>query len=381
VEGSTVNRLAAGLICLLTVPCPAWAWPPCGCVPTRTFREDARESKLIVWGVLDNPRKNPNGEFTDVLLGGIVKSHPMLHGKTVLTLPRKIEIADRNNPQRMLIFCDIHKGTLDPFLGVVASPAVVGYLKGLLASDASRHDEVLRYCFDFLDHPDPEIAGDATKEFLKVPDRDLGKAARKLPAAKLRLLLRDPKTTAVHQRLFGLLLGHCGTPEDAILLHSLAARLAKKGSVWIDGILVGYVLLESKAGWKYVRDLLADPSSEFLLRYSALRTVRWFHDNRPEVFAKKTLMEALKPTLDQSDIADLVVNDLGGWGCWDLTNHILSLHGKKSHDLPVIRRSIVRYALRCPREEAAKFIVSRRNTDGVLVSDTEELLRTEGMPR
>jgi hypothetical protein len=373
-----MHRLAATLLCLLALPCASWAWGPCCLATPRTFREDVRDSKLVIWGVLDNPRKTANGDFTDCMVIGVVKSHPILRGKTTLTLPRKIDIEDRNRPPCMLIFCDIHKGKLDPFRGVVVSPEIVGYLKGLLAIDTRRHDEMLHYCFNFLDHPDPDIAGDALNEFLKTPDRDLGKAVRKLPAAKLRRWLRDPKTLAARQQLYALLLGHCGTAEDAILLRSLAVRLAKQGSTGLDGVLIGYTLLDPKLGWAHVCDLLGDSSKEFLSRYAALRAARWFHDTRPDVIAKKALAEAVKPALAQNDIADLVINDLGSWRCWDLTELILSLYGKRSHDLPIIRRSIVRYALQCPHKEAAAFIVQCRNTDGELVADTEELLRAEG---
>jgi hypothetical protein len=369
--------LTAGLLWLAVAPAQAWAWPPCCSIPARTFREDAAESKLIVWGTLDHPRKGPNGEFTDVLLGGIVRSHPILRGKSVLTLPRRIAIEDRNRPPSMLIFCDVVKGQLDPLQAVVVSPAAVGYLKGLLAIDARRHDRVLRYCFDFLDHPDPGIAGDALTEFTKTPDRNLATLARQLPAAKLRRWLRDPTTPPVRQRLFGLLIGHCGTADDAVLLRSLTVHLAKKGSSGIDGILIGYTLLDPKDGWAQVRDLLGDSTRDFALRYAALRTVRWFRDVRPEKIEAMALVAAMKPALAHNDFADLIVNDLRAWRCWDLTDQVLALYGKPSHQAMIIRRSIIRYALQCPEKMAAEFVVQRRNTDGEMVAEAEELLRLE----
>ena len=37
-----------------------------------------------------------------------------------------------------------------------------------------------------------------------------------------------------------------------------------------------------------------------------------------------------------------------------LTVAVLAQYGKKSHDAPIVKRSIVRYALSCPREDARR---------------------------
>lgn len=49
--------------------------------------------------------------------------------------------------------------------------------------------------------------------------------------------------------------------------------------------------------------------------------------------------------LDQNDIADLAIEDLRKWKVWSLADRIVGLYNLKSHDVPIIRRSILRYAL------------------------------------
>src|SRR5438270_627759 len=48
-----------------------------------------------------------------------------------------------------------------------------------------------------------------------------------------------------------------------------------------------------------------------------------------------------------------------------------------SHDVPIIRRAILRYALSCPKQEAAAYVNQCRKRDPEMVKDTEELLKLE----
>jgi hypothetical protein len=368
---------AAVLLGLIAAPLPA---PACGFINdfavVRTLRQDVADSQVVIYGKLVNAREGPGDGSTDCILETIIKPHPILRGKRGITLSRYLEIKDPDHPPRYLIFCDIYKGQIDPFRGVQTSSAIGPYLKGLLAIDVKNDTRRLRYCFDFLDHADQEIALDAFREFMKTPDRELGLAARKLPAAKLRRWLRDPKPSADRHRLYGFLLGNCGSAEDAVLLRSVADRLAKeKTPPQIDGILTGYTLLRPKEGWAHIRALLDDPSSNFMLRFAALRAARYFHNTRPDVIGEKAIVEAFKPALKQSDFADLAIGELRAWRCWDLTGDILPLYARRSHESPLMHRAIIAYALQCPGGEAATFIAERRKTDAELVKEVEEWLR------
>ena len=60
-------------------------------------------------------------------------------------------------------------------------------------------------------------------------------------------------------------------------------------------------------------------------------------------------------------------------GLWDL----------KTHEAPIIRRAILRFALQCPAEKcpkAAEFVAAQRKRDAEWVKDVEELLQLEIMP-
>jgi hypothetical protein len=127
----------------------------------------------------------------------------------------------------------------------------------------------------------------------------------------------------------------------------------------------------------YVKDLLKDGKKEFTLRYKALLALRFFWDYRTDLASKDEIVKSITPLLDQSDISDLAIEDLRKWNRWELSDRILDLFGKKSHDIPIVKRSIIRYALSCPAPRAKEFIESRRKADPETIKDTEELLKLE----
>jgi hypothetical protein len=114
-----------------------------------------------------------------------------------------------------------------------------------------------------------------------------------------------------------------------------------------------------------------------LIRYATLRTARFFWSTRTEVFNKKALADSVAILLDQPDMADFAVEDLGKWGRWEMTGRVLHLFDKASHNAPVIKRAILRFALRCPEPRAVQFVRQQRARDQEWVNDTEELLRLE----
>ena len=76
-------------------------------------------------------------------------------------------------------------------------------------------------------------------------------------------------------------------------------------------------------------------------------------------------------------MADLAVEDLRRWGLWELTPKVLAQYGKPTHSSPIVRRSIVRYALCCPNPEARRFVETTRQQQRELVEDVEDSLQFE----
>jgi hypothetical protein len=358
---------------------PVSACPFCS-VQGKTLTEQVTEASMVLYGSLANAKLDPNNDLgqgtTDLHIEEILKKDPFLGDKKVLTLPRYLPTD--NNKIKFLIFCDVFKGKLDLLGGIAVknNGDMVKYLKGAQAVRGKEIGERLRFFFDYLDNADMEIANDAYKEFGYADYKDYREMAKKLPAEKIAAWIQDPETPAFRLGLYASMLGHCGTEKDAELLRKMLDDSQKRLTSGIDGIMAGYTLLKPKEGWAYIRAILKDPSKEITLRYAALRAARFFWNSRPDVVDKKELIAGVCLMLDDGNTADLAIEDLRKWGCWDVADRVLALYDKPSHDVPIVRRAILRYALSCPdKDKTGQFVDSLRKKDAEMVKDAEELLK------
>lgn len=353
----------------------------------QTLTQEVNQANLIIFGTLSNAKRDPN-EFgkgtTDMTIEMVVKDHDMLKGKKTITLPRYVP-PDPKNPSKYLVFCEIFNGQLDPYRGEAVPPdsKIAEYLKGAIAVREKDAPTRLKYFFNYLDAAEGTISIDAFMEFAAADEKDIAAMAKELPADLVVKWLNDPNTSPSRFGFYGSLLGKCGNKkEHAPLLRKLLDDPKKRFSSGIDGMLAGYVVLDPKEGWHYVRDLMKDESQEFLVRYAALRTARYFWDYRPDVIDHDQVVDALQLLLSQGDIADLPIDDLRRWGRWEMTDKIISLYGEKSHNIPIVKRSIIRFALCAPKDnvKAQAFLKERRAEDADRVKEIEQLLELEKAP-
>lgn len=380
-------------LCLLAVPLglafalapsPAPACPFCSENRGPTLVGGFDEAAFVVVGTFTNPRFDQKGGLenaaSDFVIDLVLKDHEFVHGKKMVTLPKYVP----DQKHKYLIFADVFKGTVDPYKGVQLQPNgdMVAYLTKALAlvKDKATPGERLRHCFDYLQSPELDVSLDAYREFAKADYAEYKDMARKLPADKIADWLQDPKTPPFRFGLYASLLGHCGDPaKHGKLLRSLVDDPEKRNSSGIDGILAAYLMLQPKEGWVFLQSVVADPKQDFNLRYAGLRTLRFYYDNRNDLFTKDQVVAGVALTLQHGDMADFGIEDLRKWHRWDQADQVLDLYGKKSHDMPVIRRAILRYALQCPpsQKRAAAFVQDMRRQNPDWVSDAEELLRLE----
>jgi hypothetical protein len=354
----------------------------------QTLVADVNQASMVLVGTFTNARMGENfGEgSTDLVIESVVKKHDILGDKKVLTVSRYVPSEDKK--YKFLVLCDVFKGKVDPYRGVPVKPDcdIAGYIAGALKVKDQKPSDRLKFYFQYLDNPEIEISNDAYKEFGNTDYKDFREMASSIPADKVAGWLKDPNTPAFRYGLYASMLGHSGKPDHAGTLRDMLDDPQKKLLSGTDGVLAGYTLLKPKEGWDYINGILKDPSRDFTQRYAALRPIRFFWDSRPEVIDKKDLMAALDPLLQQGDIADLAIEDLRKWSRWDAAEKVLALYGQKSHDVPIIRRAILRYALSCkgpdgqPDAKAAAFVAELRKKDPQMVADAEDLLRLESTP-
>lgn len=382
-----VHLLVLAVVAVVSIPCLALGCPFC-LMQGQTLTTDVSQANLVLVGTFVNARmgEKPGEGTTDLVIEAVVKKHEILADRKVVPLARYVPPDDKK--YKYLVLCDVFQGRINPYRGVAvrADCDLAGYLAGALKLKDSKPSDRLAYFFNFLDNPETEISNDAYREFGNAPYKDYRDMAGDLPPDKIAGWIRHPSTPSVRLGLYASMLGHCGKEEHARLLRSLLDEPSKKVLIGVDGIVAGYTMLKPREGWEYLRGMLKDSSREFTQRYSALKAVRFFWDFRPDVIDRKDLVEAVAQLLDQADIADLAVEDLRKWGRWELVDRILALSQQKSHDVPIIQRAILRYALSCrgpeggPCPRAAAFVNELRRKDAQMIKDAEELLQLESKP-
>jgi hypothetical protein len=370
----TRSTLTIAVLLATASTCPAR--PECGYIgkPT-TIREDANQAAFIVHVRLQNPQGNELNGSTELVILSVVKDHPILKDVKVLRIPRYLPIKDAKKPPEFLMFADVFMGQPDFFRGIEGGPELARYVGGVWNAGRKGRDCVLAHCGSYLGNTNADVAVDVFRELSQAPAAEVARAARNFDPVLLRRLLRDDRTPRPYQSLLGLLLGLCGEADDAALLRECIARNEKAGSQAIEGFLTGIVLLAPKDGWPLLRARLADPSSDFPVRYCAVRAARTLLEQSPQT-ARKDVINAVAVLLRQNDIADIAIEDLRKWRAWEMTDRVLQVHDLQDAP-PIVRRAVLRFALQSPRAGAKAYVERIRTANPEMVAEMAELLQLE----
>ncbi len=346
----------------------------------QTLNEEVSLASMVIFG--DPRNADLAKDTTDLKIEVVVKDHKARNKKLgVIKLSRYIPPAEDGKQYKYLVFFDVFEKKMDAYRGVNLKPdsKLPEYLRRARAVKDKPLAERLRFFFDYLDSDDLDVASDSYKEFGNTDYKDYRGVAKTLPADRVVRWLKDPNTPSMRFGLYASMLGHCGKEKDSAILKHLLDDPDHRAGSGVDGVFAAYVMLKPKEGWKYLTDVLKDNKQDFIVRYAALRAVRFLHDYRTDLVSKKDLVAGSCLLLSQDDIADLAIEDLRKWQCWDKANQVLALRGTPVYNkMPIVRRAMLRYCLSCPANAAAKaYVAERRKADAEGVEEAEELLKLE----
>jgi hypothetical protein len=83
----------------------------------------------------------------------------------------------------------------------------------------------LAYFVNYLEDSDSMVSNDAHAEFVNAPFKDIAAVAKLMPREKIRKWFDSDDTPATRHSLYGLMLGLCGTEDDAKSISLLAKRI------------------------------------------------------------------------------------------------------------------------------------------------------------
>jgi hypothetical protein len=373
----TTAAAATLLLAALVLPSPAPACSLCGGYAAKfPFVTEYWTAHAVVCGTLAKPQLNgtTGAGTTELVIDRVLKGDPRLKGVPALTLPRYFSVLNPKEPPRFIALFDDKLA----FVGgrTEYTPA---FLDFLLASDAVKGKsrlQALAHFAKYLDSADPAVADDAFLLFAQANDREILAAASTLKPDVFRKLVKEPRLEPERLSLFAFLLGATGTPADADLLAPLLAKPDDRTAKALEGILAGYILRRPKEGWAWIDTMLSDKRQSFVTRWGAVRAVRFLYTADPEHY-RVPVLHALGLMIPNGELADVAVTNLQKWKMWDHTALILKQYGKSSHSAPIIRNSILRYAMACPLPEARQFIELRRKQEPLTIRELEEDLAFE----
>lgn len=345
------------------------------------------DAQMVLYGHFENARidKSDIGQGeSDLIFEDVLKSHDAIKGMKKLTVPKYIA-----NPKlKFVVFCEVYNGKINAFKGTLVSDGseMRKYVDAILKNKDKSQSERLRVAFDFLNSPEVEVAMDAYREYSRADYKDYKEIAKTLPADKIAGWMQDPKTPQFRYGLYASLLGHCGNAKHAEMLFTMINDPEKQKLSGLHGMMASYVMLEPKKGWKFLSDVVQDKEQPFMLRYSALQTMRFLWDNRLDLLgkdenaARAEVVKSVAAILPVNDMTDFAVEDLRKWRRWECCDRVLDLFGKDGFSRPIVRKSILRYALQCPSPRAAEFVKAQKALHPDWVDETLDLLNLESTP-
>ena len=330
---------------------------------------------MVAFGSLANPKLGPNGKgTTEFNIEKLMKSDPAVAADKKIILAQYLPVFDPKSPPKWVMFFQSTKAGVTPYWGRELSSSAALDFAAAVRNRAEQPDEMLRFAATYFDDADSVVADEAFLMFAKANDRSVARVAKQLTPATLRKLAKNPNIESERLSMFAYLLGACGNADDAELLRSLLAAKSSRHYKAYEGILAGYIALRPTEGWALTEQLITDPKTEFLVRYAAMRTLRFFYNARPEETGPQ-VMRGWALALKQPDVADVAINDLRKFKRWEYTKQILALYDQPGSQSPIVRGSIERYAIACPSAEARPLVEQLRKKNPELVKELEADLK------
>jgi len=225
-------------------------------------------------------------------------------------------------------------------------------------TEPERKTERLAFFLDYLEHPERIVSNDAFGEFAAAPYSIIRPLRDSLPREKLHHLITDPDTPVTRLALYGLLLGLCGTEEDAEAMKTRILEVDDDFRLGLEGIMSGYVMITGEDGLRVLEDAkmrrstYTDSTGEekqlpFSETYAAVSTIRFLKRHESDWIPLERLTQSMHLLLSRPELSDLIIMDLARWKDWTVQDRLMAMYDEEDFQIPSIKRAIVRYMLSC----------------------------------
>lgn len=234
--------------------------------------------------------------------------------------------------------------------------------------------ERLKYFLKYLETSDQFIADDAFGEFANAAYADVAKLASALPRENLRKWLTSKEIAPGRLGLYGMMLGLCGTDDDAKLMEGKILEQSDDFRLGIDGIMGGYLLLTRDKGLAVLEEQkLKNKKAQFSETYAAMQAIRFMWQYGENRISQERLRESMRLLLDRPELADLVIADLSRMKDWSVQDRLMEMYDEETN-IPSVKRAIVRYMLTSTKDTGEKKL------DAVATGNTVPLGNADAKP-
>lgn len=221
----------------------------------------------------------------------------------------------------------------------------------------------LQFYLNFLEDTDGMLARDAYDEFASAPYGELVALKKTLDHDKLVTWVKDTNLPPDRKRLYLVLLGICGEPNDTQMLEELLRSGDPNKRAGLDAMIACYVTLRGDEGLKLIDELfLANKQSQYADTYAAIMALR-FHGTDGGVVGKPRLLESFHLILQRPELADLVIPDLARWEDWSQIDRLVELFKSADDKSSWVRVPVINYLRACPLPEASAKIHELKELD------------------
>ncbi len=349
----------------LLVPATVAACPFCS-APAMTLSEQASQSDVFLlaeWkdGTKDTSDDGEETASTTFEVKRVLKGN-FMPGQTI-----KLAGYNPGEPGESFLLSGLGADVAQWDIPTPMSAEAFDYIEKAPAPQTADGEKVpyrkrLSYFLKHLENADETIANDAYGEIANSPYEEIAVLKDQFPRKQLREWVLDPETPPSRLGLYGLLLGLCGTDEDAEAMKTLIAKPTDEFRIGLDGVMSGFLLIKGEPALEVVRTLkleneflvspngtpVTDDAGEkipvpFSETYAAMQAVRFMWDYGAGRIEAEHLRAAMRTLLGRPELADLAIADLARWKDWSIMERLAKLYDQEAYQVPGIKRSIIRY--------------------------------------
>ncbi|MCR9294331.1 MAG: hypothetical protein NXI32_16555 [bacterium] len=349
--------LILGLLLLAMLPSMErlQACPFCSAVSQTLRQEMAAMDAVAIARIVPGTETDSDATF---LISHVISGTELISPKQEL----KMNYFGKAKPEQQFLVMGVDPPDLLWSSPLPVSDIAVEYVKSIHALPESSLDR-LRFYMDYLEHSESLLARDAYDEFASAPYEEIKALKPMMDREQLLAWIQDTSLPPDRKRLYLVMLGVCGEPDDAKLLEEMLRSDDPNRRAGLDAMIACYATLRGEDGLKLIDELfLTNTNSQYADTYAAIMALR-FHGTDGGVIEKDRVLESMRLILDRPELADLVIPDLARWEDWTQIDKLTELFRGADEKSSWVRVPVINYLRACPLPEAAERLAELKEID------------------